>query len=110
MAPFVGDALSEDELRDMCAEAYGRFDHAGVTPLVQLDHRQWLLELFHGPTLAFKDVELQLLGLLFERFLLRRDMPVTIVGATSGEPGTAAISAVSGAEQHDIFTPHPQGR
>src|SRR3546814_4258351 len=62
MAPFVGDALSEDELRDLCAEAYGRFDHAGVTPLVQLDHRHWLLELFHGPTLAFKDVALQLLG------------------------------------------------
>src|SRR3546814_5442167 len=110
MAPFVGDALSEDELRDRCAEAYGRFDHAGVTPLVQLDHRHWLLELFHGPTLAFKDVALQLLGLLFERFLSRRDMHVTIVGATSGDTGSAAIDAVAGREKIDIFMLHPQGR
>ncbi|API60512.1 threonine synthase [Tardibacter chloracetimidivorans] len=110
MAPFVGDALSEDELRDLCAEAYGRFDHAGVTPLVQLDHRHWLLELFHGPTLAFKDVALQLLGLLFERFLSRRDMHVTIVGATSGDTGSAAIDAVAGREKIDIFMLHPQGR
>jgi threonine synthase len=110
MAPFIGDALSEDELRDLCAEAYGRFDHAGVTPLVQLDHRHWLLELFHGPTLAFKDVALQLLGLLFERFLSRRDTHVTIVGATSGDTGSAAIDAVAGREKVDIFMLHPAGR
>src|SRR3546814_8291268 len=109
MAPFVGDALSEDELRDRCAEAYGRFDHAGVTPLVQLDHRHWLLELFHGPTLAFKDVALQLLGLLFERFLSRRDMHVTIVGATSGDTGSAAIDADAGRETIALFILHPQG-
>src|SRR5690349_14121332 len=59
IAPFVGDSLSEDELRDLCTQAYGRFSHAAVTPLVQLDHRHWMLELFHGPTLAFKDVALQ---------------------------------------------------
>ena len=72
MLPFVGDALSEDELRSLCTQAYGRFAHDAVTPLVQLNERQWLLELFHGPTLAFKDVALQLLGLLFERFLSGR--------------------------------------
>ena len=59
---FVGDALTEDELRALFAQAYGSFAHAAVTPLVQLDSRHWLLELFHGPTLAFKDVALQLLG------------------------------------------------
>ena len=110
MAPFVGDALSQDELQALCAEAYGRFDHAAVTPLVQLDHRHWLLELFHGPTLAFKDVALQLLGLLFERFLARRDTHVTIVGATSGDTGSAAIDAVAGRAKVDIFMLHPQGR
>ena len=73
MQPFVGDALDEAELREICEQAYGRFSHAAVTPLVQLDGRQWLLELFHGPTLAFKDVALQLLGLLFEKFLARQD-------------------------------------
>ena len=65
MQPFVAGSLSEEELRDLCTQAYGRFSHQGVTPLVQLDHRHWLLELFHGPTLAFKDVALLLLGLLF---------------------------------------------
>lgn len=108
--PFVGDALSEDELRDLCAQAYGRFDHAAVTPLVQLDHRNWLLELFHGPTLAFKDVALQLLGLLFEKFLSRRDTHLTIIGATSGDTGSAAIDAVAGRAKIDIFMLHPLGR
>lgn len=110
MTPFVGDALSEDELRDLCTQAYGRFAHDAVTPLVQLDHRQWLLELFHGPTLAFKDVALQLLGLLFERFLSRRDTHLTIVGATSGDTGSAAIDAVAGRAKIDIFMLHPDGR
>src|SRR5690606_7781486 len=62
MTPFVAGALGEDDLRRLCAAAYGRFGHDAVTPLVQLSHRHWLLELFHGPTLAFKDVALQLLG------------------------------------------------
>jgi threonine synthase len=110
IAPFVGDCLSEEELRGLCAEAYGRFAHAAVTPLVQLDHRHWLLELFHGPTLAFKDVALQLLGLLFEKFLSRRDTHLTIVGATSGDTGSAAIDAVAGRAKVDIFMLHPAGR
>ncbi len=110
MKPFVGDALTEDELRALCAAAYGRFAHAAVTPLVQLDERHWLLELFHGPTLAFKDVALQLLGLLFERFLSRRDAHVTVIGATSGDTGSAAIDALAGRAKVDIFMLHPKGR
>jgi len=110
MAPFVGDSLSEDKLRELCAAAYGRFAHAAVTPLVQLDERHWLLELFHGPTLAFKDVALQLLGGLFEEFLARRNEPLTIVGATSGDTGSAAIDAVARRDNIQIFMLHPKGR
>ena len=110
MLPFIGNDLSEDELRALCAQAYGRFAQAAVTPLVQLDHRHFLLELFHGPTLAFKDVALQLLGLLFEKFLTGSAEPLTIVGATSGDTGSAAIDAVAGRHGVDIFMLHPEGR
>jgi threonine synthase len=110
MAPFVGTSLSREDLHSLCAEAYGRFAHAAVTPLVQLDERQWLLELFHGPTLAFKDVALQLLGLLFERFLRGTDKHLTIVGATSGDTGSAAIDALAGRAGVDVFMLHPKGR
>ncbi|MCH2486459.1 MAG: threonine synthase [Erythrobacter sp.] len=110
MQPFVGDCLSPERLRDLCEQAYGRFAHAAVTPLVQLDERHWLLELFHGPTLAFKDVALQLLGLLFEEFLARDRSQLTIVGATSGDTGSAAIDAVAGRENVEIFMLHPAGR
>ena len=110
MTPFVGDSLSEEELLALCEQAYGRFAHKAVTPLVQLDEQQWLLELFHGPTLAFKDVALQLLGLLFEQFLNRRQSNLTIVGATSGDTGSAAIDAVAGRERVDIFMLHPKGK
>ena len=110
MSPFVAGSLSDEELLELCRQAYGRFAHAAVTPLVQLDQRQWLLELFHGPTLAFKDVALQLLGLLFEKFLERRGSNLTIIGATSGDTGSAAIDAVAGREGVDIFMLHPSGR
>ena len=110
LAPFVGDSLSMEELRDLTRAAYGRFSHEAVVPLVQLDGRHWLMELFHGPTLAFKDVALQLLGLLFERFLKGSDTNLTIVGATSGDTGSAAIDAVAGRQQVSIFMLHPQGR
>lgn len=110
MAPFVGDSLNENELRALCTQAYGRFSHEAVTPLIQLDGRNWLLELFHGPTLAFKDVALQLLGLLFEKFLSTRETELTIIGATSGDTGSAAIDAVAGREKINIFMLHPEGR
>jgi len=110
MAPFVGDSLTDQELLGLCQQAYGAFDHAAVTPLVQLDQQHWLLELFHGPTLAFKDVALQLLGELFETFLSGGGTDITIVGATSGDTGSAAIEAVAGREHIRIFMLHPEGR
>lgn len=110
MAPFVGGDLSEEDLRTLCTAAYGRFAHAAVTPLAQLDPNNWLLELFHGPTLAFKDVALQLLGLLFEKFLTGGTEHLTIIGATSGDTGSAAIDAVAGRAGVDIFMLHPKGR
>ncbi len=110
MRPFVAGALDDAALKSLCEAAYGRFAHAAVVPLKQLDHRQWLLELFHGPTLAFKDVALQLLGLLFERFLANRDTHLTVIGATSGDTGSAAIDALAGRAKVDIFMLHPKGR
>jgi threonine synthase len=110
MAPFTEGSLGEDELKELCAAAYSSFSHDAVTPLVQLDGQHWLLELFHGPTLAFKDVALQLLGQLFERFLTGSDTALTIVGATSGDTGSAAIHAVAGRERVEIFMLHPEGR
>ncbi|MCB2075359.1 MAG: threonine synthase [Novosphingobium sp.] len=110
MLPFVGDSLTPERLLELTTAAYGRFAHKAVTPLKQFDEQQWLLELFHGPTLAFKDVALQLLGLLFEEFLGRGGDPLTIVGATSGDTGSAAIDAVAGRAKVDIFMLHPNGR
>ena len=110
MLPFVEGTLSEADLRTLCTQAYGRFAHAAVVPLAQLDERNWLLELFHGPTLAFKDVALQLLGLLFERFLTGSTQQVTVVGATSGDTGSAAIDALAGRAGVDVFMLHPKGR
>jgi len=111
MRPFIGDSLTETELENICMDVYcGQFSHAAVTPLVQLDEQHWLLELFHGPTLAFKDIALQLLGRLFETFLERRDQRLTIVGATSGDTGSAAIHAVAGRKRTEIFMLHPKGR
>ena len=110
MQPFVGDSLTPERLLELTTTAYGRFAHTAVTPLKQLDEQHWLLELFHGPTLAFKDVALQLLGLLFEEFLGRGGDPLTIVGATSGDTGSAAIDAVAGRSRVEIFMLHPKGR
>ena len=109
-APFVGDALTVTELRALMTTAYAGFAHAAVAPLKQLDDRHWLLELFHGPTLAFKDIAMQVLGLLFETFLERRSGHLTIVGATSGDTGSAAIAALGGRAHLDVFMLHPAGR
>ena len=110
MQPFVGDCLTPERLLELTTQAYGRFSHQAVTPLKQFDEHNWLLELFHGPTLAFKDVALQLLGLLFEEFLGRTKQNLTIVGATSGDTGSAAIDAVAGRAGINIFMIHPKGR
>ncbi len=109
-APFVGDALTEAELREILTRAYASFDHAATVPLIQLDTRHWVLELFHGPTLAFKDVAMQALGLLFETFLARSDRQLTIIGATSGDTGSAAINALAGRARVEVFMLHPKGR
>jgi threonine synthase len=107
---FAGDTFSADELQRLTKAAYGRFRHATVAPLVQLDERLWLLELFHGPTLAFKDLALQLLGLLFDAVLVRRAERITIVGATSGDTGSAAIEACRDRDAIDIFIFYPHNR
>ena len=110
MLPFVEPDLDEITLTRLCAEAYGTFRHPAVTPLVQLDHRHWVQELLHGPTLAFKDVALQLVGRMFDHVLAQRGERVTIVGATSGDTGSAAIDAVAGCEHVDIVILYPLGR
>ena len=108
--PFVGDALSRDELHRMTEEAYARFGHAAVTPLVQIAPNRFVLELFHGPTLAFKDVAMQLLARLMDRVLQKRRRRATIVGATSGDTGGAAIEAFRGSERVDVVIFFPEGR
>jgi threonine synthase len=110
MAPFVGDELGSGALHELCREAYATFRHAAVVPLVQIDHRQWLLELFHGPTLAFKDLALQLVGRMFDRVLAQRGERITLVGATSGDTGSAAIASVQGCANVDIVILYPVGR
>ncbi len=110
MALFAGEAFDAAELRGLTDSAYGNFRHAAVAPLVQLDERLWLLELFHGPTLAFKDLALQLVGLMFDAVLARRGEHVTIVGATSGDTGSAALVACRDRAALDIFMLYPQGR
>jgi threonine synthase len=108
MAPFVGDDVTD--LEGLCADAYGTFSHSAVVPLVQLDDGHFLQELFHGPTLAFKDVALQLVGRMFDQVLRTRGGRVTIVGATSGDTGSAAIDSVKGCGNVDIVILFPHGR
>ena len=109
MLPYVGDDLSRDELRDVVSRSYARFAHPEVTPLVHAGERR-ILELFHGPTAAFKDVALQFLGNLFEFILDRRGGELNIIGATSGDTGSAAIYGVRGKDHIRIFILHPLGR
>jgi threonine synthase len=110
VALFAGEAFTAAELRGLTEAAYGIFGHAAVAPLVQLDERLWLLELFHGPTLAFKDLALQLLGRLFDAVLARRREQVTVIGATSGDTGSAALAACRDRAALDIFMLYPHGR
>ena len=110
LAPFVGDAFHRDELLAILEDAYAGFDHRAVAPLKQLGQGEFLLELFHGPTIAFKDYALQVLGRLFDAVLARRGERATIVGATSGDTGSAAIEACRDRENLDIFILYPLGR
>ena len=110
MRPFVGDTFSDDDFKGIIERAYKGFGHAARAPLVQLDHGNYLLELFHGPTLAFKDFAMQLIGQLFQTALSRRNECVTIVGATSGDTGSAAIEAFRGLDNVDVFIMYPHGR
>ena len=110
MAPFVGDTIKFSDLAAMCRRAYAGFTHPATVPLVQLNPNVFALELFHGPTLAFKDLALQLAGHLFEHVLAARDARVRIVGATSGDTGSAAIEAMAGRSRIDITILHPEGK
>ena len=110
MARFTGGQPDEATLTALLEQAYAGFGHKAVCPLVQLDTRVFALELFHGPTLAFKDMAMQALGLLFDTTLARRGERVTIVGATSGDTGSAAIEACRDRETVDIVILHPEGR
>ena len=108
MQPFTG--LPEGDLAGMVGRAYAGFGHPARAPLRQLGPNHFLLELFHGPTLAFKDFAMQLIGQLFQRVLERRGERVTIVGATSGDTGSAAIEAFRGLDDVDVFILFPEGR
>lgn len=111
MQPFVEKSIKTDHFRALVEKTYPQsFTHPAVAPLVEIGPNEWLMELFHGPTLAFKDYALQLLGGLFEQVLDRRGERVTIVGATSGDTGSAAIEACRGCAHIDIFILHPKGR
>ncbi|MDO5658587.1 MAG: threonine synthase [Paracoccus sp. (in: a-proteobacteria)] len=110
LTPFVGDSFSQDELKAAINAAYAGFGHPARAPLKQLAPGHHLLELFHGPTLAFKDFAMQLIGQLFQIALARSGQRITIVGATSGDTGSAAIEAFRGLANVDVFILYPHGR
>lgn len=110
MSRFAGGSISRSDLQAMADKAYASFAHPAVAPLVQLEDQLWVMELFHGPTLAFKDFALQFLGQLFDHILAQSGEHRTIVGATSGDTGSAAIEAVRGSQYIDVFMMHPEGR
>jgi threonine synthase len=110
MAPYVEGEIPQDVFAQLCTTAYSTFRDPAVVPLVQIAPEHYLLELFHGPTLAFKDVALQLIGQLFDYVLTQRNQRVMIVGATSGDTGSAAIDGVKGCKNVDIVILYPNGR
>ena len=110
MATYIGDDISTEVLEAIVRDAYATFRHPEVAPLVQIEDSLWVQELFHGPTLAFKDLALQVVGRLFDHVLAERSDRVTIVGATSGDTGSAAIDAVKSCDNVDIVILYPRGR
>lgn len=109
MKPFIGDTFTDAEFKEIIAKSYAGFGHDARAPLVQLGPNHFLLELFHGPTLAFKDFAMQLIGQMFQAALSRSGKRVTIVGATSGDTGSAAIEAFKGLDNVDVFIMYPHG-
>lgn len=110
MRPFVAGSISDADFKAILKDTYGAFAHGAVAPLRQLDANEWVMELFHGPTLAFKDFALQLLGRLLDHFLTKRGERAVILGATSGDTGSAAIEGCRRCESVDIFILHPHNR
>ncbi|TXM74696.1 threonine synthase [Methylobacterium sp. WL69] len=110
LRPLIDGEIADADFDRMIEESYATFRHPAVCPLTQLDDNLFLLELFHGPTLAFKDVAMQLLGRLMDHVLRARGSRATIVGATSGDTGSAAVEAFRGLDQVDIFILFPEGR
>ncbi len=107
---FTGNEIKHDNLKEMIFDSYQTFSHPSVTPLVELEPAHFILELFHGPTLAFKDVAMQFLARMMDHILIERSQRATIIGATSGDTGSAAIEAFRGRDNIDIFILHPKGR
>jgi threonine synthase len=110
MQPFVAEDIPEDDLKVLIDKSYAGFRHDAITPLVQTGHNEWVMELWQGPTLAFKDVALQFLGNLLDYVLKKRDQKVAIMGATSGDTGSAAIEGCRHCDNVDIFILHPYQR
>ncbi|NEY90597.1 threonine synthase [Tabrizicola oligotrophica] len=110
MKPFIGGFFADDEVKGLIAKAYTGFGHAARAPLVQLGPNHFLLELFHGPTLAFKDFAMQLIGQMMQAALAKTGERITIVGATSGDTGSAAMEAFKGLANVDVFIMYPHGR
>lgn len=110
IAPFIGDEIPAGSLRRIIEESYAEFDHPEVAPLSKLGDNEWILELYHGPTLAFKDFALQVLGRLLDYVLNENDQRVVILGATSGDTGSAALEGCRHSERVDIFILHPHKR
>ncbi len=110
MTPFLGASIPGEDFVQLVTDSYDQFEHQAVAPLKQLAPDQWVAELFHGPTLAFKDYPLQLVGRLFDYVLKKRGEKVTIIGATSGDTGSAAIEACRDRDAIEIFILHPKGR
>ena len=110
MTPFVADAIPQRDLKQLIDDSYATFRHNGIAPLVQTGHNEWIMELFHGPTLAFKDFALQFLGNLLDYTLEKRNQKVVIMGATSGDTGSAAIEGCRRCSNIDIFILHPHNR
>ena len=110
VTPFVDGCIPDNELKKIVDESYSNFRHSAIAPLKQLGHNEWILELFHGPTLAFKDFALQMLGGLLDYVLTKRNQKVIVLGATSGDTGSAAIEGCKRCKNIDIFILHPHNR